>query len=63
MTEDYFEEKFYLIYYPELFFTEYNIDHKAINHYNLIGKQKKFYKNRKEFYKKYSKDMGIKIDT
>lgn len=52
-----------MIYNPELFFTEFNIDHKAIEHYNLVGKTKNFYKNRKELYKNYKKDLGLKIDT
>lgn len=38
MPDDYFEERFYLTYYPELFFTEYNIDHKAVEHYENFGK-------------------------
>lgn len=30
MPNDFFEERFYLIYYPELFFTQFNIDNKTI---------------------------------
>lgn len=33
MPDGFFEERFYLVYHPELFFTEFNIDNKAIEHY------------------------------
>lgn len=37
MPKDYFESKFYLVYYPELLFTRYNQEHKAIEHYENYG--------------------------
>lgn len=53
MPEDYFEEKFYLIYYPELLFTSYNMEDKAYSHYNKYGKKKNFIINRKQAYEQF----------
>jgi hypothetical protein len=53
MPKDYFESKFYIIYYPELLFTQFNIEHKTEEHYEDYGKKKGYYHNRRALYEKF----------